>query len=103
MSSFGHDNPLDPRNHALDQNQKLMILQDALFCAWAYSNDEFKEAIEDDPFIPDQLKQSIIRAFDDIRPGAPVPEIRVWNDETGEQIFNSADEQAVYEEPKNSV
>lgn len=88
---------------ALDQNQKLMILQDALFCAWAYSNDEFKEAIEDDPFIPDQLKQSIIRAFDDIRPGAPVPEIRVWNDETGEQIFNSADEQAVYEEPKNSV
>lgn len=72
---------------ALDGDSRMAIAQDALFCAWVYTNDDFKEAVEDDPFLADGLKQAVIGAFDAIRPGSPIPELRLWNDDTGEQIL----------------
>lgn len=76
---------------ALTLPRRIAISRDALYCAWVYNNDQFKEEVEDYPLLPDELKKSVLTAFDAIRPGAPVPEIRVWDEAVGEQIHQSGD------------
>lgn len=74
---------------SLTDKERAGIAQDALHCAWVYHGDEFKEALEDDPLVPEQLKGSLLSAFDATRPGEPAPEIRIWDDDTGQQLFGA--------------